>query len=56
MNKCITFLLREAAFLVWFGLQVTAVATADSGRRNTAQQRATTESQKQLLGAAGQTQ
>lgn len=33
MNKCITFLLREAAFLVRSGLQVTTVATAESGRR-----------------------
>lgn len=56
VNKCITFLVREAAFLVRFGLQVTTVATAESGRRDTAQQRATRESQEQLLGAAGQTE
>ena len=56
MNKRITLLLREAAFLVRFGLLVTAVATAESGRRSTAQQRATRESQEQLLGAAGQTE
>lgn len=30
VNKCITFLLREAAFLVRSGLQVTTVATAES--------------------------
>ena len=40
---------KRSTFLVRFGLQVTAVATAESGRRSTAQQRATRESQEQLL-------
>lgn len=36
MSKCITFMLKEEMSLVQFGLQMIAVATAETGRRNRA--------------------